>query len=273
MSMYNKIFTKILDSSVWLEPTPTRIVWITLIAAMDENGFCPFAAVGNVAARAHVTHEEAQAALDTLEGPDAESSDPENEGRRIERVPGGWIVLNAPKYRALVTRVNIQEKVRERVRRYREKKRSGNAPVTASNADVTQGNGSVTPSEAEADTEAKKTKAKAPAKDRPSPFSLPEWINAGTWKDFEEMRQRKRAPLTDRARRGIMAELEKIRNAGGDPEPVLLQSITNAWSGVFPLKTANGGVSGQRYSIWDELKKSIAADQDGAGDDGGVPGS
>lgn len=135
--MYNKIFTKILDSSVWLEPTPTRIVWITFIAAMDETGFCPFAAIGNVAARARVSEAEARKAIACLEGPDPESSDQDNDGRRLERVPGGWLVLNAPKYRALVTKVNIQEKVRDRVRRFREKNRTGNAPVTACNENVT----------------------------------------------------------------------------------------------------------------------------------------
>ena len=147
MTMYNKIFTKILDSSVWLEPTSTRIVWITLIAAMDENGFCQFAAIGNVASRARVSENEARAALQALEGPDVESSDQDNEGRRIERVPGGWMVLNAPKYRAMVTRVNIQEKTRDRVRRFRDKKRS-------SNANVTQRNDAVTPSESETDSKA-----------------------------------------------------------------------------------------------------------------------
>jgi hypothetical protein len=116
---------------------------------MDEAGFCPFAAVGNVAARARVTEEEAKKAIKALEGPDPESSDQDNEGRRLERVPGGWLVLNAPKYRALVTKVNIQEKVRERVRRFREKKKkSGNASVTECNASVMQSeavSGSVTP--------------------------------------------------------------------------------------------------------------------------------
>lgn len=136
MDMYNKIFTKILDSSIWLEPTTTRIVWITLIAAMDEVGFCAFAAVGNVAGRARVSEAEARAALEVLEGPDRESSDQENKGRRIERVPGGWLVLNAPKYRAMVTRVNIQEKTRARVQKFREKKRRGNASVTDGNDDV-----------------------------------------------------------------------------------------------------------------------------------------
>lgn len=149
--MYNKIFTKILDSSVWLEPTPTRIVWITLLAAMDEDGFCSFAAVGNIAGRARVTVDEAKTALDILASPDPESSDPENEGRRIERVSGGWIVLNASKYRDIVSRANAQEKTRERVKRFREKNKS-NGDVTHSNAVKPIANVLVTPSEAVSDT-------------------------------------------------------------------------------------------------------------------------
>ena len=162
MSMYNKIFTKILDSSVWLEPTATRIVWITMIAAMDENGFCQFAAIGNVAGRARVSEEDAKRAIKALESPDPESSDDANEGRRIERVPGGWMVLNAPKYRAIVTRVNAQERTKERVRRFREKKQG----VTVGNGHVTPTSGAVTPSETETEIE---TEAEA----KPSPKPLP----------------------------------------------------------------------------------------------------
>jgi len=133
--MYNKLFTKILDSSIWLEDSPTRIVWLTFIAVMDEKGFAPFAAVGNVANRARVTLDEAKAAIAVLEAPDAESSDPENEGRRLERVPGGWMVLNAEKHRNLITRAVRQAQTAERVRRYRERlKRNSNAPVTPSEA-------------------------------------------------------------------------------------------------------------------------------------------
>jgi hypothetical protein len=35
--MYNKLFTKILDSSIWLENHATVRVWITLLASMDEQ--------------------------------------------------------------------------------------------------------------------------------------------------------------------------------------------------------------------------------------------
>ncbi len=132
--MYNKIFTKILDSSIWLESTPTRIVWLTFIAVMDEKGFAPFAALGNVANRARVTLDEARTAIQILEGPDSESSDPDNDGRRLERVPGGWIVLNAEKHRDLVTRAIKQAQTAERVRRHRALKRTSNADVTPSEA-------------------------------------------------------------------------------------------------------------------------------------------
>ena len=122
--MYNKIFTKILDSSIWLESHPTRIVWLTFIAAMDETGFCAFASVANVARRAIVSDTEAEEAIRCLTSPDVNSSDPENEGRRLERVQGGWIVLNAEKYRAIVSRANQQEKTRARVAKYRQNQKS-----------------------------------------------------------------------------------------------------------------------------------------------------
>lgn len=268
MSMYNKIFTKILDSSVWLEATPTRIVWITLIAAMDENGFCPFAAVGNVAARAHVSQAEARAALEKLEGPDPESSDPDNEGRRIERVPGGWIVLNAPKYRALVTRVNIQEKVKERVRRFRDKKRIGNAHVTVCNEDVT-------PSETDSRAE---TKTKEP-KDLllPAVIRLP----ATAGKEYAVTQQQ--VDHWGDLYPGVDV-MQQLRNMVGwlesDPKRKKTTSgmsrfITN-WLSKDQNRGSqkqNGGSLGRPYSAAQELAESLATDQNSFGYDGRFPGS
>lgn len=140
--MYNKLFAKIVDSTVWLQPTPTRIVWVTFLAVMDEDGFVSLASVPNVARRAAVTLDEAAAAIVCLEGPDPDSSDPAQEGRRIERVPGGWMVLNAAKYSEIVTRTVARERTKERVRRHRDQKKE----KPTCNARVTSGNGSVTPS-------------------------------------------------------------------------------------------------------------------------------
>lgn len=137
--MYNKLFTKILDSSIWLAPDPHRLVWITLIAAMDEDGNAMFACADNLAARARVTIRQAEEAVKSFESPDPKSGDPDNEGRRIERFPGGWLVLNAHKYRALVTKEIIREQTRVRTAKWRENKalQACDAPVTARDEIVT----------------------------------------------------------------------------------------------------------------------------------------
>jgi hypothetical protein len=238
MTMYNKIFTKILDSSIWLESDATRIVWVTMIAAMDETGFCQFASAANVARRANVDPEKAAAAIAVLEAPDADSSDPENEGRRIERVPGGWIVLNAEKYRAIVTRAVNQEQTRQRVARFRSKKLG----VTGCNDDVTLANGSVTPSEAvsEAKTKTPKTKATTAALAAPE---FPEWVDISAFNAFLAMRKKLRKPVTDEGIQLCIKKLGSLRNAGNDPTAVLNQSTMNSWQGLFPIKEQQNGAS------------------------------
>lgn len=150
--MYNKLFTKIVTSSIWLEDNPTRIVWMMFIALMDEDGFVEIASVRNVASTARVKESEAARAIKCLESPDPDSSNQKNEGRRIERVPGGWMVLNSGDYRAIIKRETVKEQTRIRVARYRASKSNNvtqcNADVTECNGSVTAGNEKVTPSEA-----------------------------------------------------------------------------------------------------------------------------
>ena len=121
--MYVKVFGKILDSSIWLAPDPHRIAWITLLAAMNQDGFAAFASHRNLAARARISDEDAAAAVASFAAPDLDSADPENDGRRIERVPGGYLVLNADKYRKIVSIEHKREQDRERATRYRERQR------------------------------------------------------------------------------------------------------------------------------------------------------
>jgi hypothetical protein len=122
--MYTKLFAKILDSSIWLEPMATRIVWITLLAAMNEDGYAHFSAIENLANRARVTKEEAEKAIECFTQPDPNSANPDNGGRRVERVPGGFLVLNAETHRRTMNREIQRQQTRERVRKYKEKKKS-----------------------------------------------------------------------------------------------------------------------------------------------------
>jgi hypothetical protein len=121
--MYNKLFTKILDSSIWLEPHTTRIVWITLLAAMDQDGYAHFSAIENLASRARVSVRDTKKAIDCFLSPDPNSSNPTNDGRRVERVPGGYLILNAAEHRQTFNREIRREQTRVRVARYRETKK------------------------------------------------------------------------------------------------------------------------------------------------------
>jgi len=67
--MYNKLFSRILYSSIWTESYATRLVWIAMLAAMDEDGIVHAATPRNLAALAGVTPEEAEVAVTTLSSP------------------------------------------------------------------------------------------------------------------------------------------------------------------------------------------------------------
>ncbi len=227
--MYNKLFTKILDSTVWLEDDATRLVWITFLAVMDEDGFVALSAVGNVAARARVSLAAAKRALAILKAPDGVNSIQDHEGRRIERVPYGWMVLNAVKYRDLIKRETEKTQTRERVARFRAR----------SNANVTPGNEKVTPSVAVADTEAK-------IKSSVAPLALPDWLNTETWNAYVKIRpSRARTPDSLKA---ALRKLEKFRARGYDANDIVANSLENGWQGLF-LPDAKHGQAATKPTI------------------------
>lgn len=117
---YAKLFASLLVSSVWGEPDQTRLVWITLLLMKDADGFVK-ASVGGLARVARVSEPETRIALQKFMDPDPDSTTPDHEGRRIERVPGGWFILNHEIYRDLENPIEKREKATERQRRKREK--------------------------------------------------------------------------------------------------------------------------------------------------------
>jgi hypothetical protein len=127
-----KLYGTILDSSIWSEDPYTRLVWITMLAMADAEGFVE-AAVPGLARRANVPLDACEAALVRLQAPDPYSKSPENEGRRIEALERGWRILNYLAYREL--RTSEQSANAERQKRYRERR---TVTSNASNARETQ---------------------------------------------------------------------------------------------------------------------------------------
>lgn len=112
-----KLYASIVTSSVWLEDDSTLRVWIYMLATADENGYVG-ASVGGLAHQSRVSRELCRKALDIFLAPDEDSRDrlnnPENDGRRIEVVDGGWRIINVKKYRDMRTPKQMDDAERQR---------------------------------------------------------------------------------------------------------------------------------------------------------------
>jgi hypothetical protein len=91
-------------------------------------------------------------------------------------------------------------------------------------------------------------------------FVLPPWIDSEAWAGFEEMRRKIRAPLTDRARNGIIKELQKLCPAGGNGAEILDQSTQRGWRGIFAISTTrtNGGNHAKQAGADNQRETSTA---------------
>lgn len=172
MSPFTKLDSSIIESSIWVEDDATLRVWIALLASCNADGFVA-GSVPGFASKARVTVEQMIAAIDKFSSPDPHSRTPDNDGRRIEALEGGWVVLNYAKYREKHDPEERRRQVREAVRRHRAKK--GNQRVIKNDyqglqqPDVINGNHKKEERGKKSDTKALSGKARRRGKDQPHP--------------------------------------------------------------------------------------------------------
>lgn len=119
MTGWTPLFQQIVASSIWSAPDHVRIAWVTLLAITPRDGVAPITA-GGLARMANITREQAEDALNVLSSPDEDTLTQKNEGRRIERVAGGWKLLNWHDYRDKAKAAMVREQNREAQARWRE---------------------------------------------------------------------------------------------------------------------------------------------------------
>ncbi len=156
MAGYTKLFNSILASTIWRADHVTRIVWITLLAMADRHGVAE-GSIPGLADFARVTIAECESALTQLQAPDTYSRSQEHEGRRIQAVDGGWLILNHAKYRAKLGADERREYLRVKQAEYRQshpRKKIASTVVNNGNDWSTL----LTHTEAEADPESEKIK-------------------------------------------------------------------------------------------------------------------
>lgn len=129
---YTKLFSSIVASTIWRCDDKTRIVWITMLALKNERHVVE-ASVPGLADLARVTLAECQTALAKLEGPDKWSRNQDHEGRRIQPVPGGWLILNGEFYRQKMSQEDRREYQKLYHRDYRKKRKQGGPTLAERN--------------------------------------------------------------------------------------------------------------------------------------------
>lgn len=119
---YTKLFESILDSTIWGESNETRLVWITMLAMRNYRHIVE-ASVPGLARRARVSLEDTEKALKKFRSPDPYSRSKEHGGRRIEDVPGGWLILNGEFYRNKLNEDERREYQRVKQAEYRKRRK------------------------------------------------------------------------------------------------------------------------------------------------------
>ncbi len=236
MAGYTKLFNSILASTIWRADDKIRLVWITLLAMADQHGI----AEGSIPGLAHfaqVSIEDCERALEFLKSPDTYSRSQEQEGRRVEDVPGGWRLINHGMYRATMNADERRAYLKAKQREHRARKR---AAVNASSTSVDKCQPAYTPStQAEASTTASastSTTSSFGSSDQPLPLGTTNSVPAARVDDGFD-----RFWLAYPKKKGKTAALKtwkKIR-----PSKILLLAILRAIDAqkVWPEWTKDAG--------------------------------
>jgi len=116
MANYTPIFSQIVDSSLWKEEKHVRLLFITMLVCRDFDHVCRVPD-HHLPEKAKLDDKEVVQALKVLASPDRKCEIPQPfEGRRIQKVEGGWLILNGEHYQKMMQLYN------KRVRWARNKK-------------------------------------------------------------------------------------------------------------------------------------------------------
>lgn len=94
-------------------------IFITMLALKDREHIVRFSAFA-LGQRAHKTEAEVLEALKILAAPDTRRLEPQPfDGRRIEKVEGGWLILNGKVYEDLMREMSRRAYKRQKEAEYR----------------------------------------------------------------------------------------------------------------------------------------------------------
>lgn len=130
---FTKLDESILQSSIMAAKPKTFKVWIALLAACESDGIARVSPTF-LARVCYLGMKEVEQALEELSSPDPLSRTIEKDGRRIERVDGGFHIINYQKYREKGISEAYREKERLRWRLRKTPENSGDFRESSASA-------------------------------------------------------------------------------------------------------------------------------------------
>lgn len=117
------LFSKIVDSSIWQEPDDVVKIFLTMLAKKESDHVVR----GNaymIGKWAKKEEQEVIDALKVLSSPDTKRIEKQPyDGRRIERVDDGWLILNGQHYEDEMRKISRRVYKTKKAREYRDKGR------------------------------------------------------------------------------------------------------------------------------------------------------
>lgn len=233
-----------------------------MLAIANKHGEIQ-ASIPGLARVAAVSVEDCERAINRFMTPDKYSRTPDDEGRRIEKIEGGWMLINHSKYRAMASKDEEKTATAIRQQRFRDQKKR-NAIVTPSNAKVTPSNDAVTEdrdiADTDTDTKAKeekntpltpqgggddlKSSEKKPRSSKNQELDLPEMLPfqspefALVWARWKTHRREIKHPITSECAAGQFRKFLKWGEAHSIA--TIEHTISQGWQGLFEPRAECG---------------------------------
>jgi hypothetical protein len=115
---FTKLFPEILTSTIWQEPNDCKVLWFAILALKGPDQICR-ATIPALAQIASISIDDCKRYMTKFQEPDEYSRSQEHEGRRLEQVEGGYLVLNGERYQYERSRLERKEYIRQKVSEHR----------------------------------------------------------------------------------------------------------------------------------------------------------
>lgn len=131
---YSILKSSIIFSTIWMEDSDTRVVWVALLAMRNKDGEV-YSSLPGLSHAARVGLDKTAEAVQKFLAPDPHSTTKDHEGRRLVEIPGGWRLLSHEQIKAEAATANKTVYMRQYMQGLRRQERLSRSLPSAGEAE------------------------------------------------------------------------------------------------------------------------------------------